>query len=542
MCSLIYGKFRLKIRLGAGSFGEVFEAEDLKTGELVALKLENIKSRYPQIEIEAKIMQDLKYGVGIPRFFSVDKDDRFRFLAMDLLGKSLDDLFYICGMKFTLKTVLMIIDQSLDIIEYVHKKQYIYRDIKPNNFLIGKGKRSNQIFLVDFGLTRKYIDENTGKHVQFSSNHSVAGTARFASASALSGNQQTRKDDMIALGYLWIYFIKGTLPWASIEGNDSEEKMEKMRIIKTKTSPEELCSKLPSEFSKYLKMVNELGFDEEPKYSDYRFLFRKLFLRYGFLYDYKYDWYGNPQVEPKAPHTPKQKSSSRRPPVSARLLPPTPYERRMYQMHNKNTNNKNDSEENSGNEVLSPMPQLNIGIPPIPPRKKDNFSKTSRLPRHSIGVIPKYLIQSSEIYDNKDDTNVPIKVRSPSQKQTEKSAPRSKINSKSKNSLGETDDLNYLADEKSLKIDFQQQPKKSSMKLGCTTNVGNLSSNKFKNIPPVPYLPNLQHINISISPKSKSQRAQSASRSPNSGKNKDILPLINKINKRSSKVIIHDFI
>lgn len=539
MCSLICGKFRLKVRLGAGSFGEVFEAEDLKTGELVAVKLENIKSRYPQIEIESKILQELKYGVGIPRFFTVDKDERFRFLSMDLLGKSLDDLFYLCGMKFTLKTVLMIIDQSLDIIEYVHKKQYIYRDIKPNNFLIGRGKRSNQLFLVDFGLSRKYIDEKTGKHVAFSSNHSVAGTARFASPSALSGNQQTRKDDMIALGYLWIFFMKGTLPWASIEGNDSEEKMEKMRIIKQKTPPEELCSKLPSEFSKYLKMVNELGFEEEPKYSEYRFMFRKLFLRYGFFYDYKYDWSGNPQVEPKAPHTPKQKSSSRRPPVSARLLPPTPYERRMQQAHNKNLNNKNENEDETGNENLSPIPQLNIGIPPIPPKKRDSLSKTSRLPRHSIGVIPKYLIQTSDIYDSKDDTNVQIRVKSPSQKQFEKPAPRSRNVSKGKSSLDEIDEPNHIIDEKIPKSD-NQHPKKSTIKIASTTNIGNMSSNKFRNIPPVPYLPNLQHINIF--PKSKSQRSQSASRSPNSGKNKDILPLINKINKRTSKVIIHDFI
>lgn len=524
MSSLVCGKFRLKVRLGAGSFGEVYEAEDIKTGELVAVKLENIKAKYPQIERESKILQELKGGCGIPTFFSISNNDCYHFLSMELLGKSLDDLFYICGMKFTLKTVLMIIDQSLSLIEFVHKKQYLYRDIKPNNFVIGRGKKSNQIFLVDFGLSKKYIDEKTGEHIEFSGNHSVAGTARYASVNALAGNQQSRKDDLLALGYLWIYFLKGTLPWAGIEGNDSEERMDRMRSMKQKMAPEELCCKLPSEFAKYMKMVNDLSFTEEPKYSEYRFMFRKLFFRYGFYYDFKYDWYGNIQVEPRAPSTPKQKSS-RRPPVSARLLPPTPYERRMMQIHK--TPNGNNNEEEATNENLLPIPQLNIGIPPVPPKKRDNFAKTTRLPRHSLGAIPKYLIQASDIIDNKDDTNNPVRVNPPSKKQPEKS-PRSKNISKGKSSLEETPENEI------------QTARKPTVMFGKTAASGSLPSSKLKTIPPVPYLPNLHHINIYQKPKS--QRSKSASRSPNSGKSKDLLPLINKMNKRSSKIIIHDFL
>ncbi|OHT14353.1 CK1 family protein kinase [Tritrichomonas foetus] len=335
MSTVANGKYTLKKKLGSGSFGDVYSAEDMKSHELIALKVEQITSDTPQLEYEATVSQELQDRINVPRFYSFESDKSHRFLSMELLGKSLDDLFYICNQKFSLKTVLMIIDQTLNAIEFIHRMNFIYRDIKPNNFLIGKNDFSNQIFLVDFGLVKKYrkID---GEHIKFKTGQSIVGTTRFASVNALKGNRQSRKDDMIALGYLWIFFLKGTLPWAGIDRKDEnhdcdckyEGKYDKMISMKLYTSPDKLCQDLPKEFSQYLTAVSSLEFEEEPKYSDYRLMFRKLFIRCQFSYDYKYDWSNNPLVDPEPPKiAPRQKTSIRRRPVSERLLPLSPHER-----------------------------------------------------------------------------------------------------------------------------------------------------------------------------------------------------------------------
>lgn len=327
--SLIFGgHFRLRRRLGEGSFGEVFEAEEIKTHAIVGLKFEPKRSNSPQLEHESSVYKDLQDGVNFPRFYGFETDEKFNFMSMELLGKSLDELFQICNRKFSLKTVLQIIDQTLNAIEFVHKMHYIYCDIKPNNFLIGKEDSANQIFLIDFGLSKKYIDESTGEHVPYKEDQSIIGTARYASANALLGNQQSRKDDMIALGYMWIYFMKGTLPWIGFEREDFEArsqnsyKYDEVISLKKYTTPEKLCEGLPNQFVKYITAVTNLGYDEEPKYSDYRLMFRKLFFLCQFSYDYKYDWTGNPLVEPPQ-HSPRHTNSlhSSTRPKSTRDIP-----------------------------------------------------------------------------------------------------------------------------------------------------------------------------------------------------------------------------
>lgn len=339
MSSVFGGHYRLIKRLGAGSFGEVFEAEEIKTHMIVGLKFEPKRASSPQLEHESSVYKNLQDGINFPRFYGFESDEKYNFVSMELLGKSLDELFHICDHKFSLKTVLLIIDQTLNAIEFVHKMHYIYCDIKPNNFLIGKEDSANQIYLIDFGLSKKYIDESTGEHIPYKEDQSIVGTARYASANALQGNQQSRKDDMIALGYMWIYFLKGTLPWIGLEKNElgasSQNNCNYDEVISMKkhTTPEQLCKDLPKHFVKYFQAVNDLKFDEEPNYSEYRLMFRKLFLFCYFTYDYKYDWSDNPLVEPP-PVSPRQSNSlqassrpksSRVPSFAQRLCPLVPF-------------------------------------------------------------------------------------------------------------------------------------------------------------------------------------------------------------------------
>jgi len=140
----VANKFRLGRKLGSGSFGEIFLGTHVQTNEEVAIKLESVKTKHPQLLYESKLYRILQGGTGIPNvnWFGVEGD--YNVLVMDLLGPSLEDLFSFCNRKLSLKTVLMLADQMINRVEYVHQKSFLHRDIKPDNFLMGLGKRTSQ--------------------------------------------------------------------------------------------------------------------------------------------------------------------------------------------------------------------------------------------------------------------------------------------------------------------------------------------------------------------------------------------------------------
>jgi len=160
-------KFRLGRKIGSGSFGDIYLGTNITSNEEVAIKLESVKSKHPQLLYEAKLYKILAGGVGVPsvRWFGVEGE--YNVMVMDLLGPSLEDLFNFFGRKFSLKTVLMLADQMLRRIEYVHSKNFIHRDLKPDNFLMGLAKRGNQVFIIDFGLAKRYRDPKTHQHIPY---------------------------------------------------------------------------------------------------------------------------------------------------------------------------------------------------------------------------------------------------------------------------------------------------------------------------------------------------------------------------------------
>ena len=149
--------------------------------------------------------------------------ESFNCLVMDLLGPSLENLFNMCARKFTMKTVLMLADQMIGRLETLHTKNYIHRDVKPDNFTMGRGSQSNTVFIIDFGLSKKYRDSQM-LHIPYKDKKSLTGTARYASIYAHKGVESSRRDDMESLGYVLMYFNRGSLPWQGLKAATKRQK------------------------------------------------------------------------------------------------------------------------------------------------------------------------------------------------------------------------------------------------------------------------------------------------------------------------------
>ncbi|KIM48919.1 hypothetical protein M413DRAFT_21217 [Hebeloma cylindrosporum] len=290
--NLVGVHYRVGKKIGEGSFGVIFEGTNLLNSQTVAIKFEPRKAEAPQLRDECRSYRILAGCTGIPQIYHFGQEGLHNILVIDLLGPSLEDLFDMCGRKFTIKTVCMAAKQMLTRVQTIHEKNLIYRDIKPDNFLIGRPgtKGSNTVHVVDFGMAKQYRDPKTKQHIPYRERKSLSGTARYMSINTHLGREQSRRDDLEALGHVFMYFLRGSLPWQGLKAATNKQKYEKIGEKKQTTPIKELCEGFPEEFGIYLNYVRKLGFEETPDYEFLRELFTKVIRSNGDVDDGVFDW------------------------------------------------------------------------------------------------------------------------------------------------------------------------------------------------------------------------------------------------------------
>lgn len=286
----IAGRYKLGAKIGKGRYSEVYQAFNVLSDNVFAVKFEELKAKYPQLLYEAKILHNIQGGTGIPCLNWCGQEGDYNVMVMEHLGENLETLFNKCKRKFTLKTVLMIADQLLNNIEYVHQKNYIHRDIKPKNFVLGIGKRCHIIHMIDFGLAKRFKDLKSGEHIGFRANKPFIGSSSYASLNTHKTIEQSRRDDLESFAFTLIYFLKGSLPWRNTKVQNKDGKLKAICKQKEEIETEKLCEGLPKEISLILEYSRRLKFEEKPDYNALRQILRDLAYRNDIEFDYVYDW------------------------------------------------------------------------------------------------------------------------------------------------------------------------------------------------------------------------------------------------------------
>ena len=290
----IFGKYKVNKVIGKGSFGSIFQGKNIKNNELVAIKTELAKNP-GSLESEAYFLFYLK-NFGIPEIKSFGIHKKYKILVETLLGKDLLKLFE-NQKKINEKDIYMIFIQLIERLEYIHSKYVIHRDLKPENIMFDL-EAKKFIYLIDFGMAKKYRSGKTKKHIKYNVCGYLYGSYRYCSLNTMSGIEQSRRDDLESAGYVMIYLSKKNfLPWIATKIKSAKEKFDYIIKLKKETSIEKLCENLPKAFCDYMKYVRKLKFEEDPNYNYLKGLFLDLLTSLEMKNDLRFSWISKKEKE-----------------------------------------------------------------------------------------------------------------------------------------------------------------------------------------------------------------------------------------------------
>ena len=280
---LIFKKYQPIKLIERGSFGKIYSAIRLIDKNVFAMKAESRNSLNQMLEKEAYVLLILK-GFGIPELISFGHTKNYNILIETLLGESLYDLFIKNGKPCNLINTCVIAIQLLERLEWIHSKNIVYRDVKPENFLIGI-KDPNVIYVVDFGVCKKYRSSKTGKHILPKKTNLFEGTFQYASSHVSKGKESSRRDDLISLGYVLIFLYKRHLPWICDANCYNDKKYLNIILSKETNEGGRLFKDLPIEFIEFIKYTQHLKFEENPNYILMKGYFKNILIRMNFNLD-----------------------------------------------------------------------------------------------------------------------------------------------------------------------------------------------------------------------------------------------------------------
>ena len=287
---MILDRYKVLSNIGSGAFGKVYRCYDTKHSRNVALKTgDTSKSRSQQrMEQEYEIYKCLQGAPGIPKLYTIHKSKSLWYLSMECMGTNLMKLWKLCNQKFTEKTVLMVGLQMLFRLQTIHERNILHRDVKPDNFVIGRNSQSHCLYLLDFGLSTKTTDQQAPI---------FTGSLRYASRNNHKGRTYTKKDDLESLLYILLYFYKGSLPWQFSTTNASSDNIrklqEKIGEYKDKIKISELCKGCPNWL---IQLSQQILHPNTPiNYVLYKKLMQHRLKELGSTFDYMYDWTSLPK-------------------------------------------------------------------------------------------------------------------------------------------------------------------------------------------------------------------------------------------------------
>lgn len=282
--TVIDNRFKIRKKLGEGSFGSVFKAKDMYTKQYVALKIDSRIRSQIQLINEIHAYETLSSIEGIPKLAASGRLNDSIYLAIEILGKTLSHRLKEKP-NFSLGCVINISLDLLKRLQDIHESCYIHRDIKPSNIMTGKNKSKKLLYLIDFGLAKKYRDPATKQHSIYGEDRQMIGNLKYTSLNSHMGIEQSRRDDLESWMYLAINMILGRLPWDTEKNINASYGIMKM---KSSLSFDQICEGCPQEFSEIFKYIRSLHFEERPNYDFIRTSIQSIISKYSLTLNF--DW------------------------------------------------------------------------------------------------------------------------------------------------------------------------------------------------------------------------------------------------------------